>query len=342
MVKLGIIGCGGMGRHHAGIFSQMADVEVVSVCDIVEDKAAKLADKLGCSGETDFRRTIDCCDAIVISTVPACRLEIIQVAAQAGKDIFCEKPIALTLAEADEIISVLERSAVKFLLGYVLRFTQPYRLMREALASGELGGLVNCWTRRYMAMDPRKTWHNFQAESGGVALDFGSHDIDWLMWMGGPVKTVFAQAARVREGVQSDEHAQVLLAFSQGGMGSCDVSWIDTVSESSVGVIGTKGGLAVDRSGAVRKKLAGSSEELLDIQAGMDVDPEGKLGTKQADGSIKQTSQNGETIQEHFIRCINENIVPAISARQGRDVLEVVLAINESTHTGKAVTLGAD
>jgi len=340
MIKLGIVGCGGMGNHHARAFSKLEGVKIVSVCDILKDKATKLADELGCSAETDFRRTIEDCDAVLICTDPKCRLEIIETAAQAGRDIFCEKPIALTVQEADKIIEVLEASDVKFLLGYVLRFTQPYKLLRDTFSSGQLGQLVNCWTRRYMAMDPRKTWHNFQAHSGGVALDFGSHDIDWLMWTGGPVNRVFAQTARVRENVQSDEHTQAMLVFSAGGMGCCDVSWVDTVSESSVGVIGTNGGLAVDRTGAVRRKLVGCPEELMDVEASMAVDPGGKIGTKQADGSIAGTAQENESIQEHFVRCIEEDITPAISARQGRDVLEAVLAINESARTGKAVEIG--
>ena len=339
MVNLGIIGCGGIGNHHAGILAKMTNVRVAVVCDIVEHRAQTLAGKLGCEFVLDYRGVMDKVDAVFICTPPEVRVDVIAAAARAGKQIFCEKPIALNVAEADQIIRIVEPAGVKFMLGYVLRFTQPYKLLHDCFASGELGGLVNCWTRRYMGMDPRKTWHNWQDKSGGVALDFGSHDIDWLMWVGGTVKTVFAHAARVREGVQSDEHSQSMLVFGKGGMGCADVSWLEAVSESSIGVIGTAGSMSVDRAGTVRRRMWGSKEETVATQGSMSVDPQGKLGARTAEGAIQAVAQETETIQQHFIRCIEQDVPPAVTAEQGRNVLEAVLAINESARTGRAVKL---
>lgn len=339
MIKLGIIGCGWIGRHHAGIFSKMDNVQLVSVCDVIEDKARDLAGDMGCGHTGDYREVLDQADAVVIGTPPAVRIELISAAVEAGKDIFCEKPIALNLAEADEIVSIVDKATSKFLLGYVLRFTQPFKLLWQTFASGELGELITCWTRRYMAMDPRKSWHNQQEASGGVALDFGSHDIDWLMRIGGRVRTVLAGAARVRAGVGADEHCQALLSFTGPGVACCDVSWLDVVGENSIGVIGSAGSMAVDRAGVIRKKLAGGKEEVLDLKAGMSVDPSGNVGTAAADGRIEAVATDSESIQQHFIRCITQDIQPAITARQGRDVLATVLAINESARIGRAVEL---
>jgi predicted dehydrogenase len=320
----------------------MDNVRIAAVCDIIEEKATKLAGTLGCEAFVDYRPLLEKVQAVWICTPPGVRIELIAAAARSGLDIFCEKPVALNLAEADQIIDVVNATGVKFMLGYVLRFTQPFRLLHDTFASGELGKLVNCWTRRYMAMDPRKTWHVDQEASGGVALDFGSHDIDWLMTVGGKVKAVFAQAARVREGVRSDEHSQSLLSFAGGGMGCCDVSWVESVRESSIGVVGTEGSLAVGRGGKLYKRMVGQKEEQLDVEASMTVDSTGNLGKAAADGGVEAVAHRGETIQQHFIRCIEEDLRPDITPEQGKDVLRTVLAINESAHTGLSVEIPAD
>jgi len=339
MVEVGLIGCGGIGNHHAKMLSKMPNVKITAVCDIIEDKATKLAEKLGCESFTHFRPLLDKCQAVWLCTPPSVRLEIIAEAAKAGKDIFCEKPIALNLEEAGDIIRVVKESGIKFMLGYVLRFTQPFKVMRGTYASGELGKLVNCWTRRYMAMDPRLTWHKDQDACGGVALDFGSHDIDWLMTVGGKVKTVFAQAARVREGVNSDEHSQSMLVFADGGMGNCDISWWESVRESSVGIVGTAGSMAVGRDGKVYKKLLDKDEEVLDVEASLSIDPQGNQGKQSDDGAVEEVEHREETIQEHFIRCVENDLRPQITAEEGKEVLKTVMAINESARSGASVNV---
>jgi len=340
MVKVGIVGCGGIGRHHAKALAEMGNVRVVAVCDVIRQRADRLAEMAKCRAVTDYRELLDDVDAVWICTEPAVRVELISAIAAAGKHIFCEKPIALNIAEADEIIRIVDAAGVKFMLGYVLRFTEPFRLLRKIFATGELGRLVNCWTRRYMVMDPRKTWHNQQEASGGVALDFGSHDIDWLMWIGGSVKTVFARADRVRYDVHSDEHAQSMLAFAGGGMANCDVSWLDTAGESSIGIIGSEGSIIVDRAGTVRKKMVGEQESQIKIDGAMSVKPDGDFEKVRSESDGEMSIAATETIQEHFVRCIEEDIPPSVTARAGRDVLRTVLAINESARTGKAVNVG--
>lgn len=80
------------------------------------------------------------------------------------------------------MIRATEKTGVHFMLGYVLRFTHPFRLLHDTLASGELGDLVSCWCRRYMPWNPAGRWYGEQDKSGGVTVDLFSHDLDWLRW----------------------------------------------------------------------------------------------------------------------------------------------------------------
>ena len=341
MVKVAMIGLGGMGNYHADFLSKLPNVRIVGVCDLVEEKARKLSEKLGgVSWTLDYHDLLDSCEAVWVCTEPFNRLDIVTTAAKEGKHLFTEKPIARSLKDADKMINAARKAGVKYMLGYCLRFWNPYKYMHDSLVGGELGNLVNCYTRRYMPVDMSHCWYGWQEKSGGATLDFASHDVNWLRWMGGDVATVFAKTYTVRATMHAEEHVQAMFIFKNGGMGTHDNSWSSWVGESAVGVIGTKGGIAVDRSGQVRKFLAAEGKETnVDIEAAIAIDPSGNVGKKDASGKIQKVTPKNETIQEHFFRCIEEDLEPITPAADGRKTLEIVHAIWKSTKTGKAVNL---
>ena len=340
MIKLGMIGCGMIANHHAPFLQELDGLDVTICCDLIEEKAATLAEVVGAESCTDYREVLDSVDAVWVCTEPFNRAEIVCDAAAAGKDIFTEKPVALNLADADRMIAAARDAGVIYMLGYCLRFWQPYKFMHETFVSGELGDLVNIWTRRYMPIDFRGTWYGDQNLSGGVALDFGSHDIDWMQWIAGKVTRVFARTTRIREGSKADEHSQSLLTFESGAMGACDVTWLDTITESSLGLLGTKGSLLVGRDGKVVKRMVGDeADTVIEIEAAITIDPEGNLGRRDESGEIQAVASKGESIHRHFLRCIQERLTPLTDASTGRDALRTVLAIRESAETGRAVDL---
>jgi UDP-N-acetylglucosamine 3-dehydrogenase len=340
VIKLGMIGLGGMGRHHAGVMKGLDNVQIVGVCDLIEERATQVSETVGAPWTLDYRELLaKDIDAVWICTEPFNRREIVIAAAAAGKDIFTEKPVCLDLADADAMIAAARDANVKYMLGYVLRYTEPYRTLHRTLASGELGDLVSCWTRRFMPCDMSASWYGQQETSGGVTLDFGSHDCDWLCWLGGRAKSVFANVARMRPTVNADEHGQIAMRFVDGGMGSLEVSWWGPLSESSIGVVGTKGAMIVGRDGEVRKKVAGGEEEIVDIQSAMDVDPAGRTGARDHQGHIQNVANRRETIQQHFLRCIEEDLQPLTDAATGRHVLAVMAAAQLSAQRGASVEL---
>ena len=321
MIKIGIVGCGGMGTHHAKVLAGMEGVRVVGVCDTIREKADKLAHLVGTESYTTYHDLLPEIDAAWICTPPSHRCDVVLACAQERKDIFAEKPLALNLDEADQMIRATREAGVKFMIGYVLRYTQPYKYLHDVLALGKLGRLVNCWTRRYMPIDMTNRWYGDQAKSGGVLLDFGCHDMDLLYWLGGAVRTVFARFDRVRDTIRADEHAQVLMAFAKGGMATTDVSWSAYLSESSIGVTGSNGTVILDRTGTVRQKINGSDEEVVDT------------------AKVDAGAEPNETLHAHFVRCIEQDIDPLTSGEQARDVLAIILAAQESGRTGVSVDL---
>ena len=338
MIRIGMIGCGGMGNLHASQLAKLPNVKVVGTCDLIPEKAKAMAGRIGVSRScTDFRELLPDVDAVWVCTEPFNRAEIVIESARAGKHVFTEKPIAVSLDDADRMIAAARKAKVKYMLGYCLRFWQPYRLIRDAFAGGELGELVSCWMRRFMPWNPGG-WYGLQEKSGGVMLDFGSHDVDWLRWVGGDVKTVCGRTFHVRDGIRADDHGAAALLFRNGGIATIENSWSSFMVESTLGIIGTKGAIMMGGDGKVRRRIGhDGKEETVDVEAATAINPEGALGKRDANGRILKTRTQNESIQQHFIRCIEEDIEPLTPAIEGRKTLLTVMAIRESSRTGKSV-----
>jgi UDP-N-acetylglucosamine 3-dehydrogenase len=322
MLKVGIVGCGNRGTGHAAKLKAIAGVELVGVCDLIRERADALAAAHGVRAVYDVRQLLDGVEVIWDATRPWERCEVVTVCAAAGKHVFSEKPIALDLPTADRYIAAIEKAGVMNAFCYPLHFWHPYRLAQALFARGDLGRLVNVWTRRYRAVDMRPTWYGDQALSGGVTVDFQTHDLDMLLWFGGPPEAVFAHMDRIREGVRADEHSQVMVRFAEG-MGCSDCSWAAQVTSSSFGVVGTRGCLLADPSGQVHIQLDG--RELLDLAPGVAPD----LGLEISE----------ETCEQHFVRCVLEGREPLVTPYRARAALRLALAAQESARQGASVCL---
>lgn len=337
-IRVGLVGCGGRGKGHAARVQAMEIVDLVGVCDIIHERADAVAQERGVPAVYDFHEFLDKVDVIWDCTRGFERAPVVVDSANAGKHVFSEKPMGIDLASAHRIVEAVKRNGVKHSYCYSLHFTNPYKLAKAVFASGELGRLVSVWTRRYMPIDMRPRWYGDQAISGGIMLDFQSHDLDLICWFGGKPKTVFAHADRIREGVKADEHAQVTLVFGEG-MGISEVSWWSPVGMSTFGVVGSKGSIVADGSGKLRKKIDGQEEVVYESAGQMNVDLAGNIGERTEDGKVLNLADRNETPEQHFIRCVAEDLDPIVTPDMAYRVLEVVLAAQESARTGRSVEL---
>lgn len=323
-MKVGIIGCGYRGTKHAATLAGIPGVELAGVCDVIRERADALAAARGVPAFYDYRRLLERVDVVWDATRPWERCPIVEDCAAAGRHVFSEKPIALDLGSADRYIAAVDRAGIRNAFCYTLHFWHPYRLAKALFARGDLGRLVSVWTRRYKTADMRGAWYGDQARSGGVMLDFQSHDLDMLLWFGGRPRAVFAHVERIRDGIQADEHSSVMVLFDAGsGLSEC--SWGAQAAGSSFGVVGTAGCLLADPSGHVHLRMPG--REPMDLEPGVVPD----LGL-----DIPQ-----ESCEAHFIRCIREGCEPIVTARRARAVLALVLAAQESARRGASVALEA-
>jgi predicted dehydrogenase len=198
MIKAAIIGTGWAGNVHANILANEFDgTVVVSVVDKNEEKAKKFSKKYNAKYYTDFDEMLqkEELDLVVIGTTTPFHAYFAIKAAEANKIVFCEKPIAFTLKEADRLIKAVTKNRVKCMIGHVLRFWPEYVRVKEIIDRGDLGRPLHGVSERLLAMPDwtEDDWYKKEELGGGAALDAQIHDIDYLSWIFGKAKIVKSQ-----------------------------------------------------------------------------------------------------------------------------------------------------
>src|SRR5947209_11009504 len=142
MLRVGVVGVGGMGQAHANALKKVEGADFTAVCDARAEAAQAAAERFGVRGFTDTAPFLEAVDAVVVATPPDFHRPVVEAAARAGKHVFCEKPLSTRLADADAMISACDQAGVVFQHGFVLRFYPVHELARRMVDNGEIGDLV--------------------------------------------------------------------------------------------------------------------------------------------------------------------------------------------------------
>src|SRR6266699_714644 len=227
-LKMGLIGAGRIGRLHAEhLTSRIPSADLVMVADPFEEAARSCAERYGIpSYGRDYRVVLDHPDiqAVVICSSTDTHARIIEEAAQAGKHIFCEKPIALDLPSIDQALDAVARADIKLQLGFNRRFDPSFRRVRQAVEQGEIGGLQQL---HITSRDPAPPPIEYIPGSGGLFLDMTIHDFDMARFLAvSEEDEVFVMAGVMVDpaiGEVGDvDTATILLRFSNGVIGTIE------------------------------------------------------------------------------------------------------------------------
>ena len=228
LLKIGLIGAGRIGRLHAEhLTTRIESAELVMVADVLEENARQCAKRYAIPLATqDYHAILDRPDieAVVICSSTDTHARIIEEAAQAGKHIFCEKPIALALPPIDQALDAVARADVKLQLGFNRHFDAIYRRVRQAVEQGETGRLQQL---HIISRDPAPPPIEYIPGSGGLFLDMTIHDFDMARFLAGSeVDEVFVMAGVMVDpaiGEVGDvDTATILLRFSNGVIGTIE------------------------------------------------------------------------------------------------------------------------
>jgi predicted dehydrogenase len=250
-LNIGVIGLGNIGQKHCEALLQIRQANIVAVSDINTAVLTKTAAALNAAPYEDLEKFLQHPDleAVIVALPDQLHRDAVVLAANAGKHILVEKPIATTEADAQEMIKAAEQAGVKLMVGFTLRFVPHYVQAKAAAASGKLGDLVSVFARRLNVIS--------QAERiggrTGVLHFLGIHDFDMLRWVVGsdPV-SIYTEASTSVPRVYPDENETFsIIRFANGVIGCAHIGWNLPVSHPAgrdfkLDITGSKGAINVD------------------------------------------------------------------------------------------------
>lgn len=334
----GVIGCGRIAPKHTESIMAIPDAELVAVCDILPERADDFARKYNAQSYYDYHELLKREDIaiVTIATPSGDHAEIGIAAAKAGKHVMVEKPMAMTLCDADRLIQACRENGVKLAVIHQNRFNQSIKTLRNAIVEGRFGKLTHgqATVRWNRGMDyyQQASWRGTKLQDGGVLMNQSIHNIDLLQWMFGPVDSVFGYTQTALRQIEMEDVAGAVLRFKNGAIGLIEAA--STIYpkniEETLNVFGESGsvivgGIAVNRIEVW--EFPESGEEQKQIFAAQENDPPNVYGFGHRE------------IIEDMMKAIRTDGMPAVPGEEGRKALEIILAIYQCQETGQPVKL---
>lgn len=340
MVKFALVGCGRIAKRHAELLGGgvIGQGELVAVCDSDLQKAKVYGEKYEVPYFADMHemmRSVEI-DVVSVLTESGNHAKNVIALSEYGKHIVVEKPMALTLADADAMIAACEEAGVKLFVVKQNRFNVPVVKLREALEQGRFGKLVLGTVRvrwcRPQAYYNQDSWRGTWAMDGGVLTNQASHHVDLLEWMMGEVESVYAMANTALVDIEAEDTAVVTLRFKSGALGVIEATTATRPRdlEGSLSIVGEHGAVEVGGIAVNEMKAWRFAEETEDDQQVMDrysVNPPNVYGF------------GHQAYYEHVVDVIKNDKPQLVDGNGARKSLALIVAIYESIETGKEVFL---
>ena len=339
LLRFGLIGCGRVAPRHAQSLGEIEDAELVAVADIIESRSRKFALQYGGDSYTDYHRVLNRQDVDVVNIcVPSgLHAQIAIEAMETGKHVIVEKPIALSLIDANRMIVTARRTGVKLCVVLQNRYNPAMQDLRELVDSGRLGRLLlgNATVRWYRPQEYYEDgWHGTWAMDGGALMNQSIHHIDALQWLMGEVESVFAYSATLAHRMEAEDVGVASIRFKGGALGVVEGSTVTYPEnlEGSVALFGERGSVKVGGTALNRKsfwKVDGEMEHERELLTREQVDPPSVYGSSH------------KAVIVDTIAAIRENRLPNTNGDAAKKSLALVLAIYESARTGAPVDMNS-
>jgi UDP-N-acetyl-2-amino-2-deoxyglucuronate dehydrogenase len=337
-LKTALIGCGRIAGKHVKAIRELSDeLELVAVCDIVPERAERIAREAGVPAYTDYRQMVaqEKLDLAHILTWSGNHASIAADCARNVPNLLVEKPMALRLTDADNLIETCDRTGTRLFVVKQNRYNPPVVALKEALDAGRFGRLILGTVRVRWSRSPeyyrQDRWRGTWAWDGGVLANQASHHVDLLVWIFGPVESVFAKTGKFLAPIEAEDTGVVMLKFRSGALGIVEATTCTRPRdlEGSLSVLGS-GGTA---------EIGGFAVNEMKVWQFVDARPE--------DAAIFSTSTQPPDVYgfghlallQDVVQAIRENKRFMIDGLEGRRSVEILNAIYESVERGREVTV---
>lgn len=336
-----LVGCGRILKKHIDAILEIDNARLVSVCDIDETKARMAVQNLrDVKYYTSYVEMLENENVDIVSVLTPSGYHsehTIDIVKKFKKHIVCEKPMALKLEDADEMIKTCDENGVRLFVVKQNRYNLPVVKTREALEEGRFGkislGTVRVRWSRNQAYYDQDQWRGTWLLDGGVITNQASHHIDLLEWMLGDPVSVVAKIGTYMAKIEAEDTAVAIIKFKSGALGVIEATTatrpVDL--EGSLSILGERGSVVI----------SGFSVNKMDTWRFVDETED------ESNNVIKQFAENPPNIYgfghkrylEHVIDCIENNKKALVDGLEGRKSIELINAIYESAETGNEVFL---
>jgi UDP-N-acetyl-2-amino-2-deoxyglucuronate dehydrogenase len=339
-INFAIIGCGVISEWHAKAIEEIEGATLIGVTDVYEPSRIRFAESHNVKAFDSVESLLSdpSIDVVNICTPSGLHAPLAVAAANAGKSIVVEKPMAITAEQIQDILNACDKNNVKLAVISQLRFSDAVCSLKKAVDEGLLGKLVlgDLDMKYYRSQEyyDKSAWRGtWKMEGGGALMNQGIHGIDLLQYIMGPVKSVSAITRTLTRKIEVEDTAVAVLEFQNGALGHITgTTSVYPGSPRTLEICGDRGTIS----------LTEDSISSWNIE-GQDVLPDGvSLGGKSGDtssdpsnfsiaGHIRQISDMADAVRN--------NRAPMVDQYEGKRPVEIILAIYESSKTGKTIQL---
>ena len=347
IICFGLIGCGRIsGKHMEGLAKNSSDAVLKAVCDLVPEKMEAAVNRYQhcMEKEVEVKRYTDYqkllmdpeIQVVNIATESGYHAQITLDALQAGKHVIVEKPMALSIRDANTMIEASKKYNRKLCVSFQNRYNLAVRKLRSAFEAGRFGRLIHGvasirWNRDdnyYKQASWRGTW----ALDGGTLMNQCTHNIDLLQWFLGEAQTVYAQADTFLRPIEGEDCAAVIIRFKNGAIGIIEGSAcvFPHNLEETLNIFGEKGTVC----------LGGIALNHIEVwKFGDGLDDETQVMREYGENPDNVYGFGHALLFADMIHAIRENRAPAIDGEEGKKALEIILAAYKSVKAGMPVQL---
>lgn len=350
-IRIGIIGHGFMGHEHEKMLTNMDGIRVVGISDIDPTQLEDVSEGLKRYASNEEMMNDPEVQVVLIAANNNQHHDLVIQAARAGKDIICEKPVAMNVEELDDMIRVVNECGVKFTVHHQRRLDQDFRTMKEIYDQKALGDIYMIKSSLYGHNGNMHDWHVYISEGGGMLFDWGVHLLDQVLWMmpGAKITSLYADLRNVIN-FEVDDYFKILMKFDNGIMAEVELGTYfladkpqDKWFERHWFMSGNKGSAYVDGFEPVGKIVR--TTRLLQNVGGQRTmtaagptrsfgPPEpGKIATE----PVPTVSTEHEDYFENFKKAYYGQEDFLVKIPETRRVLALMEAVRESARTGKSI-----
>jgi UDP-N-acetyl-2-amino-2-deoxyglucuronate dehydrogenase len=337
MKTIALVGCGRISNRHIQVLTKITGIKLVALCDHIEQKAINASEFVGLPWYSDVNEMVEKekPDIVSILTESGSHARLAISLAPRVSALVVEKPMALTLEDADELVETCDRCGTRLFVVKQNRYNPPVLKLRRAMERGAFGRLVLgtvrvrwCREQPYYDQDP---WRGTWKDDGGVFTNQASHHIDLLQWMMGPVESVKAYTATRLVKIEAEDTGVAILRFKSGALGIIEATTATRPKdlEGSLSILGELGSVVIGGF-AVNKLETWNFKDAETMAEGAE-DPSESVPNVYGFGH--------QAFYEDVLGCMETGRNSMLAGLEGRKSLEIINAIYESATTGEEVFL---